>query len=230
MNEFLNDLTGVFRNPGPTIGKLMDKKRWLAIFILILLTTAIVTYLSYPVTKVEGAKFIRDSEMANKLSEEQLANLDKFTPAQRLIGSLAQLPLAALMMLMGAFFVYLFFKVAGCEGNYVHYFSGVAHASILDMLLGGILKTALVLMKKTMLVHTGLTMFFPGLDFRSLSYIVLSQFDFFSIWYLAALALGIAYFTKISPQKSITIVVLYFLFKSLVFVSFSYFSMKLLGM
>lgn len=230
MNEFFNDLTGVFASPGPTIGRLMDKKRWLAVFMLILLTTAIVTYLSYPITKVEGAKLIRDSEMASKFSEEQLDSLDKFTPAQRLIGSLTQLPLAALMMVLAAFFVYLFFKVAGAAGNFSHYFSGVVHASVLDVVLGGIIKAALISVKKTMLVETGLTMFFPALDFRSLPYIILSQFDFFSVWYLAALTMGIAFFAKISLKKSITIVVLYFLFKSLFFVSFSYFSMKLMGM
>jgi hypothetical protein len=230
MNEFLNDFMGVIVSPGPTIGKLMDKKRWLAVFILILLTTSIVTYLSYPITKVEGAKFIRDSEMANKLSEEQLANLDKFTPTQRVFGALYPMIWSALGMLLGAFFIYLFFKVAGVEGIFSHFFSGVVQASILDMFLGGIVKTTLVLLKKTMFVHTGLTMLAPGLDFRSMPFLLLSQFDFFSIWYLLALALGIAYFTKISTQKSITIVVLYFIFKSLVFVSFSYFSMKLMGM
>jgi hypothetical protein len=229
MNEFFNDFLGVIGSPGQTIGRVMEKKRWQAVFVIILLTAAVVTYLSYPITKVEGAKLVRDSEMANKLSEEQLANLDKFTPAQRLIGALAQLPLAALMMLLAAFFVYLFFKVAGAEGNFSHYFTGVVCASVLDMFLGGILKAVLIGIKKTMFVHTGLTMFFPALDFRSMSFLILSQFDFFSIWYLLALALGIAYFTKFSPQKSIFIVVLYFLFKSLVFVSFSYFSMKLMG-
>jgi len=230
MNEFLNDFIGVIVSPGPTIGKLMDRKRWLGVFIIILLTTSIVTYLSYPITKVEGAKFIRDSEMADKLSEEQLANLDKFTPTQRFIGALAQMPMAAIMILLGAFFVYLFFKVAGAEGNFSHYFSGVVYASVLDMFLGGIVKAALISIKKTMFVHTGLTMFFPALDFRSMSFLILSQFDFFSIWYLLALTLGIAFFAKISSRKSITVAVLYFLFKSLVFVSFSYFSMKLLGM
>jgi hypothetical protein len=230
MNEFLNDFFGVFANPGPTIGNVMDKKRWLGVFTIILLTTAILTYISYPVTKVEGAKLIRDSEMADKLSEEQLANLDKFTPAQRVIGALTQLPMAAIMILLGAFFVYLFFKVAGAEGIFSNYFAGVVHASVLDMFLGGILRTALISIKKTMLVETGLTMFFPALDFRSLPYIILSQFDFFSIWYLLALTLGIAYFAKIGPRKSVIVAVLYFLFKSLVFVSFSYFSMKLIGM
>jgi hypothetical protein len=230
MNEFVKDFMDVLGNPGPTIGKIMDKKRWLAVFILILLGTSIVSYISYPVTKVEGAKFIRDSGMADKLSEEQLANLDKFTPAQRFFGALTQLPMAALVMLFGAFFVYLFFKVAGAEGIFINYFSGVVQASLLDMFLGGILKGVLIALKKTMFVETGLTMFFPAMDFRSLPYIILSQFDLFSIWYLLALTLGIAHFTKISLQKASTVMILYFIFKSLVFVSFSYFSMKLLGM
>jgi hypothetical protein len=230
MKELFNDFVGVISNPGPTIGKIMDKKRWLAVFILILLVTSIVSYISYPVTKVEGAKFIRDSGMADKLSEEQLANLDKFTPAQRFFGALTQLPMAALVMLFGAFFVYLFFKVAGAEGIFINYFSGVVQASLLDMFLGGILKGVLIALKKTMFVETGLTMFFPALDFRSLPYIILSQFDLFSVWYLLALTLGIAHFTKISLQKASTVMILYFIFKSLVFVSFSYFSMKLLGM
>lgn len=230
MNEWLNDIIGVIVNPGPTIGKVMDKKRWLGVFVIILLTTTIVAYLSYPITKVEGAKFIRDSEIAGKFSEEQLAGLDQFTPGQRLFAALTQLPLAAIIMLMSAFFVYLFFKVAGAEGNFIHYFSGIVHASLLDMFLGGVIKAVLIAAKKTMLVHTGLTMFFPALDFRSLSFLVLSQFDFFSIWYLLALTLGIACFAKIGLKKSIIIITWYFLFKSLVFISFSYFSMRLLGM
>jgi len=230
MNEFFSDFIGVIGNPAQTIGKAMEKKRWQAVLAIILLLTAIATFVTFPITKVEQAKFIRDSEMADKLSEEQLANLDKFTPGQRLTGAMFSSVFAAVMLVVAAFFIYLFFKVAGSEGNFVHYFSGVVHASILDMFLGGILKSSLILMKKTMLVHTGLTMFFPGLDFRSLPFIVLSQFDFFSIWYLAALALGIAFFAKISPQKCLFVAFLYFLFKSLVFISFSYLSIRLMGM
>ncbi len=230
MNEFTNDLLSVIVNPGPTIAKFMDKKRWQAVFVLILLTTAVVAYISYPVTKAEGAKLIRESEIAEKYSEEQLAGLDKFSPGQRLFGALTQMPLAAIIILMAAFFIYLFYKTAGCEGNFSNYFSGAVHASLLDMFFGGILRGILVWFKKTMFIHTGLTMFFPAMDFRSTPFIILSQFDFFSIWYLLALALGIAHFAKISLQKSVTIMIMYFIFKSLIFVSFSYFSMKLIGM
>jgi hypothetical protein len=230
MNEFINDFWGVIGNPAATIARVMDKKRWQAALVLILMVTAIVTFITFPITKTEQAKFIRDSEMADKLSEEQLAGLDKFTPTQRITGSLFALVFSGLTVVVAAFFVYLFFKVAGCEGNYVNFFSGVAHASILDMVLGGILKGALILLKKTMMVHTGLTMFFPGLDFRSLQFIVLAQFDFFSIWYLVALALGIAVYARIGLKKSVSVTIAYFLFKSLVFIAFSYLTMKLVGM
>jgi hypothetical protein len=230
MSEFIGDFFGVIGNPAQTIARVMEKKRWQASLVLILLVTAIVTFITFPITKVEQAKFIRDSEMADKLNDEQLANLDKFTPVQRASSSLYAAVFASLALVLGAFFVYLFFKVGGAEGNYVHYFSGVAQASILDMVLGGVLKGALILLKKTMLVHTGLTMFFPGLDFRSLPFIVLAQFDFFSLWYLVALALGIAAFTRFGAKKSIFIAALYFLFKSLIFIAFSYFMMKLMGM
>lgn len=230
MKEFASDFFGVIANPGPTIARVMDKKRWQAALVLVLLVSAIVTYITFPVTKVEQAKLIRDSQMAEKLSEEQLAGLDQFTPTQRVMGALYALVFSGLALVVGAFFIYLFFKVAGSEGNYVHFFSGVAHASILDMVLGGALKGALILLKKTLMVHTGLTMFFPGLDFRSLPYIVLAQFDFFAIWFLAALALGIAVYAKISLRKSISVMVAYFLFKSLVFIAFSYLTMKLVGM
>jgi hypothetical protein len=230
MNEFIEDFIGVITTPAQTIARVMEKKRWRAALAVILLVGAIATFITFPVTKAEQARIVRDSEMADKLSEEQLASLDKFTPAGRIFGALVSIFFAALAIVLGAFFVYLFFKVAGTEGLYVNYFSGAAHASILDMLLGGILKSGLVLAKKSIMVQTGLTLFFPGLDFRSLPFIFLSQFDFFSLWYLIALALGIAVFAKISPKKSIFIAVLYFLFKSLVLVALSYISMKMVGM
>ena len=52
MSEFANDLIGIVSNPGPTIGAAMEKKRWLALFGLILLVTSIMSYITYPVTKV----------------------------------------------------------------------------------------------------------------------------------------------------------------------------------
>jgi len=230
MKGSIADLVGIFSSPAATIARAMESKRWKAALAVILLVTALVTYLTYPITKAEQAKLIRDSQMAERLSDEQLDALGSFTPFQRASGALFAALFAALALLLGASFVYLFYKVGGAEGLFAHFFAGVATASLLDMALGGLLKGLLVLGRKTILVHTGLTLFFPGLDFRSLPYLTLAQFDFFALWYLAALALGIAAFSRMSVKKSLVIAVFYFLFKSLILVSLSYFTMKLTGM
>lgn len=228
MIDMVTDIVGVISNPGRTIAEAMSKKKWISAFILILVVTSIATYMTYPVTKSEQAKFIRNSELANRMSEEQLENLDKFTPTQRLIGTLSPIPITALVLLVAAFFVYLFFKIGGSEGTYANFFSGVVHASVIDMVLGGILKSGLILSKKSIMVSTGLGLFAPTSDFRSLSYLFLSQFDFFTIWYLLALAFGIALFAKIKTSKSVWITLAYFVFKAIVVVSFSYFTMRLM--
>lgn len=228
MSNIIGDVADVILSPGKTIANTMFKKKWVAVFILILVVSSLATYLTYPVTKAEQAKFIRNSELANRLSEEQLESLDKFTPAQRLTGTLFPIFVMALTLVVSAFFIYLFFKIGGTEGTYMNFFSGVVHASVIDMVLGGILKSALVVSQKSIMVSTGLGLLSPANDFRNLSFLVLSQFDFFTIWYLAALALGIAGFAKIKPRKSLLIAFSYFVFKAIVVVSFSYFTMRLM--
>ncbi|HOW44331.1 MAG TPA: YIP1 family protein [Candidatus Aminicenantes bacterium] len=230
MNALIADVVGVITGPAAAIARAMEAKRWKAVLALILLVTAAVTFATFPVTKADQARMVRDSEMADKLSDEQLASLENFTPFQRVMGAVTAMFFAVLALVLSAFFVYLFYKIGGGEGLYANYFAAVTQASILDMVLGGVLKGVLVLLKRSMLVQTGLTLFFPGLDFRSLPFIVLSQFDFFSLWFLAALALGIAAYSKMAPRKSFGIAALYFLFKSLILVALSFFSMKMMGM
>ena len=229
MNDFYRNLLGVIRSPGKTISQVMEKKTWVAVFLLILAMSSIATYVIYPITKVEQAKLLKNSEFAARMSEEQLENLDKFTPAQRLAGSLFPVPITALTMVIAAFFIYMFFKIGGAEGSYMNFFSGVVHASVIDMVLAGIVKSLLIISQKSLLVSTSLSLFSQTASFRSFSYLLLSQFDLFSIWYLSALALGIAQYAKISVRKSFGIAAGYFLFKGIVVVTFSYFIMRLIG-
>jgi hypothetical protein len=229
MIDFYHNLLGVIRSPGKTISQVMEKKTWVAVFLLILTVSSIATYVIYPITKVEQAKLLRNSEFAARMSEEQLENIDKFTPAQRMAGALFPLPITALTMVVAAFFIYMFFKIGGAEGSYMNFFSGVVHASVIDMVLAGIVKSLLILSQKSLLVSTSLSLFSSTASFRSFSYLLLSQFDLFSIWYLSALAIGIAQYTGISARKSFGIAAGYFLFKGTVVVAFSYFTLRLIG-
>jgi hypothetical protein len=105
MNEFFSDCMGVISSPGQTVARVMDKKRWQAALVLVLLVSALVTFITFPITKADQAKLFRDSEMADKLSEDQLANMDKFTPTQRVTGSLFATVFSGLAVVVAAFFI-----------------------------------------------------------------------------------------------------------------------------
>jgi hypothetical protein len=229
MNQFISDLKGVFLTPGQTIAGVMERKKWVPPLVLVVFTATLLSYMSYPIIKVEQAKMIRGMAVADKMSEEQLDNLDKFTPAKRINETLFQIPIQSLKIIVAAFFIYLFFKLGGAEGFYVNFFTGACYASLIDMGVGAAVKTVLILLKKSILVSTSLTLFFPGLEIRSPAYAMLSQFDLFSIWFLVALALGIAIFSKMKLFKSLGIASAYFVFRSIIVVLFTLLMMRMWG-
>jgi hypothetical protein len=226
----MEHLLGVFTTPGATLAGVMEKKRWVAAFLLVLAAAAIFTYVTYPVVKVDQARLIRESPLADKIPADRLDAMDQFTPTQRVVGSLSASLFTALSLLLGAFFVYLFYKLGGVNGLFMQFFSAVSVASLIDGVLGGLVRTTLVLAKKSMFVSTGLAAFVPGLTVQSLWFVILSQFDLFAIWYLVVLALGLAAFAKISLQKSLTYVGYYFVFKLVITTLFSFLSMRMMGM
>ncbi len=229
MNQFLNDLKGIVMTPAQTIASAMERKKWVPALALVLAMTWLFSYLSYPVVKAEGAKMMRNSPMADRLSEEQLDGLDKFTPVKRFSETAFQILFQALMLIIATFFIYLFYKLGSSEGLYSNFFTGVCYASIIDMVLGGAVKTVLVLSKKSLLVSTSLTLLFPQLEIRSPAYVMLSQFDLFTIWFLVALALGVATYSRMKVSKSLGIAAAYFAFRAVVLLLFTIFFMRIMG-
>jgi len=136
----------------------------------------------------------------------------------------------SLALLIGTFFVYLFFKLGNCEGLYADYFILFVNASLIDLVAGGILRSFLITIKGSTEIVTSLAILTPSLPKSSLTYLVFSQFDVFNLWFLYALALGIAIALKTDLKKSLLIVSFYFAFKSSLAVIFSYLSLRLIGL
>lgn len=226
----MENLLNVFTTPATAIAAAMEGKRWKAAFLVVLAAAAIFSYISYPIVKVDQARMIRESPMADKLPAEKLDSLEQFTSGQRFFGAVSAALFTGFALLLGTFFVYLFCKLGGIEGLFIHFFAAVSAASLIDVGAGGVVRTALMLAKRSMFVSTGLAAFFPSQPVQSLSYAVLSQFDLFTFWYLAALALGIALFAKVPLKKALTCVASFFLFKLVVTTALTYFSLKLTGM
>jgi len=229
MVDFLKDLKGILSSPGATLGKLMEKKQWVATLTLILTFVFIFSYISAPAKMAKSQELLKDSEVADYLTEEQLEDFQNITSTKRIMVALWAAFIALIILTVASFFIYLFYGIGGTEGVYSNYFSIVVNASIIDTILPLLL---------------GILSFFSGIGIaaysnlanilalapNTITFLVVSQFDIFQIWYLIAIALGVAVFSKISQKKSLIIVLIYFVFTAILKILFAYLSIKILGM
>lgn len=229
MSDYLKDLKGIISSPGPTLGKLMEKKQWTATLVLILAFVFIFSYMTAPAKIAKSQELLQESEIADYVPEDQLENFQKITGTKRIMVSLWAVFIAFVILAVASFFIYLFYGIGGAEGVYSNYFSIVVNASIIDTVLPLILGILSVLSGIGIAAYSNLANIlnlFPN----TITYLIVSQFDIFHIWYLIAVALGIAVFSKISQKKSLIIVLVYFIFTAILKILFSYLSIKILGM
>ncbi len=229
MSEFWKVWPAVFTAPGPALARLRAQRAWPAALLLLVLATALFSFMTFPIQKADQAEMIRESRLAEQFTLDQLESMSRVTPGQRYFSMFWSGLVLTLVLVFGTFFVYLFYKVAGTEGLYSDYFTLFANASLIDVLAGGAVRTLLTLLKGSTQVSTSLALLAPGLEKSSMTYLVLSQFDFFSLWFMFALAVGIAAGLGLSEKKSLVIMAFYFAFKASIVVLFSYLSLRLLG-
>jgi len=230
MINFLENIKGIIVTPGQTLGELMDKKQWVTSFILIIIAILILTYISAPFDIAKGSELIKNSSFAEHFSEDQIENFGHISSLNRIMASIWASFISILVLIVASFFIYLFYGIGKAEGLYINYFSLVTNASIIDMLIPKLIRTSSLLFLNTNIAaYSNLSILFPAHTSYSLSLLVFSQIDIFSIWYLIAIATGIAVFSKMSFKKSIFIAILYFLFKSITKILFSYMFIRVMG-
>lgn len=214
-STFLKDFVGVIIRPGKTLGEVTEKKRFAAVFILIMVVALVYSYLMIP------HQVDRMSQNPD-ISEEQLLLLKNNTPGTRLMGGSVAAFMVFLNICVGTFFVFLFYGIGGVDGTYSELFALVTNASIIDTLIPQLIGAVFILVSGTLTALPTAAVFFPELEAYSFSRLALSRVEFFSLWYIVALSAGAAAFGRITLKKSLLIGLIYYLFKTLMLVSFSY--------
>lgn len=224
-NIFKNT-AGIISAPGQTLGKLMEEKKWLSIFVLILLVAAIYTNLTLPLKLSRAAE---NPLLAEYFPGDQLFDLqENITLLRRILITAAAFLNITLSFIVAAFMVYLFFGIGGSPGYYINFFTLIVGASIIDTLLPLIRDTFSIIFNINLGAFTNLLVLFPSLKPFSLNFWFVSQVDLFYIWYLAAIAMAVAVFAKMNLKKCFFISFLYFLFKSSVAAFTSYLGVKII--
>jgi len=202
--EYLNDLKGVFVTPGATLGRLMAAREYRAALVAVFLSVVLLSYLALPQAMAKAEQVAGGSGTGISVNFTFVA--------------LAAMFVVFVGLSIGSFMIYLFYGAGGVKGEYGHFFALVVNASLIDTVLPNLL----VATAAGLLRYFSLAGWFGGVDEKGLTFIALGQVNVFAIWFIVAVAAGVAVFSQMSFKKSLVIGGLYFIFKTVVVVLFKY--------
>lgn len=222
-SRFLNNLIGIFRTPGQTLGAQMSGKKWVAMFILLAAVVSVYSYMAYP---VQVAAMSEQAQLNDYMTADDVARYFNPTGFSRIMAGVFAVLTIWLVLVFGAFFLYLFFGIGGAEGNFGNFYALVVNASVIDLVLPLLLNFLVLLTGVNFgIIASPLMIFSPGPN--TLTALVLERLNVFFIWYLVAVAAGVSVYAKLDFKKCLRISLLYFLFKSLIGIAFAYLLIKM---
>jgi len=223
--NFINRLQGVFFNPKDTLKAVSEKPVWLDIMIVLLVVIMIFSYIIVPYAQKDQLQVLKSNvELQERLGEERYQQQLEFleNPPQWYFFVSA---------IIGPFFVTLigfllpplillaFGRMFSTEGNYKQNISVYLHASIVHNIFGNAVRLVLILTRKSVMqTTTSLALFFPKMEVTSNGFRVLSQFDFFQIWFFGILAFGLSSVFKINIKKALFLSYGFWFLKSLLYI------------
>jgi hypothetical protein len=201
-------IIGIFSSPKETFVSIDQKPTWLVPF---LVTVIIAIGLNFLVMNIGIQDQIAKMEAMGAPSDRIEAVETQMQGPMRYIQIVA-IPIVTLIIwaILSGILLFGSTTILGGEAKFKKVFSVVAWSSLVS-LLGGIIKTLLILSKGTIHgVSTSLAVLLPtpGLaDNPSVFYRVLSKIDIFIVWQLLLWMVGLAVINRFTPKKAATFVI-----------------------
>jgi hypothetical protein len=223
--NFFNRLQGVFFNPKETLKAISEKPVWMDTMIILLVVIMVFSVIVLPYAQKDQIQNLKSNvTLQERLGEEayqqQLDFLEN-PPKWFFIVFSIIVPLITTMIgfFLPPLILLAFGRMFSTEGNYKQTLSVYLHASIVNNIFGNAVRLILILTRKSVLqTTTSLALFFPKMEITSTSFRVLSQVDFFQIWFFGILAFGISAVFKIDIKKSLFLSYGFWLLKSLLYI------------
>lgn len=213
---------GIFLNPQLTLKTLSEKPAWTGALIIILISLIIFSYIAIPYAQKDRLEIDKnDIKLRERLGEERFNQRLEFLedPPKALLYFLSFVGTPAVYLigfLISSLVILIIGRLTSTEGKYVQVFAAVLHVNFVDKILGNGLRLLLILTKKSaMQTTTSLALLFPRMEVTSLSYLILSQFDFFQLWLFGILGYGLSHIFKIELKKAVIISYVFWFLKSL---------------
>ncbi|HDP94256.1 MAG TPA: hypothetical protein ENN40_02720 [Candidatus Aminicenantes bacterium] len=227
LRNTFTSITGVFNSPGSTLAEAARKRRFTAAMLILLLVAAACTWISAPL-QMERSRVILEQSSLSRYLEGETVHLTAHG-WQRMAFALWSALMSLLAVVIVAFLLYLFYGVAGVDGNYIHFFSLTLNAALIGTVVPRILLT--MGMTQGWPVYNWIS---PGnwaqlAGMRGPLVSILGQMDLFTLWFIIAVALGVATWSGISRRRSFGVALGYLVFKSVVLGLLGFFGSRMMA-
>ncbi|MGQ9618537.1 MAG: YIP1 family protein [Candidatus Aminicenantia bacterium] len=209
----------VFINPAKISDEIKQNPRWLEPLIIIFIFSIAFTLLTARIQSKDSVEYIKiNPKMADRIPQERLEKMANPSKSVITLKAFVQTPIFVLIaLLIFSALLLIIVKLTGGDGEFKHFWSLGLFSCYIDYVFGNGIKTILTLKKGTSIgISTGLSLFFPTLSITSPSYLILSMFDFFSIWSYIFIGIAVSKVSRISITKALIISGIIFVLKVIV--------------
>lgn len=203
----MNKIADIFTSPTKLFMSLREKPEWMIPFTIVLIVVAVSAALTVSMTKeviiAQQEELMRERGMTDGQIEQALKVSSG--PLIVISGTIGAAVFTAIILLLFAFFINLLIPVFGGAGAFKRVFSVVCFSALV-MVPAALLKVILVTITRSPYVTTSLALFVPGLAKDSFGYKVLAGFDFFVIWEMILVSLGISITNEVERKSAYILV------------------------
>jgi len=198
----------IYSAPTKVFTKLSEKPKWLIPLIIVVIVSLLLTLVA--VSKInwdeQKAKITEMMQSRNVPQERIDQTLRSMTPTTGLIRSvIAVLIFTLLGILIFTFLLNVLIPLLGTPGSFKKTLS-VTTNSALVRIPGAVVKAILIFIKGSPEVYTSLVLLFPKMQHKGFLFNFLARIDFFAIWELILVGLGLKVLFNISGKKTYYIV------------------------
>lgn len=203
----MKNIINIFFNPAAVFSSLKERPEWFKPLVVVLIILCLLSVLTVSTTADLITAQQIDAMKERGMTDEQIEQAIQFTSGPfiyvwTVIGTIISI---AVILLIFALLLNIFIPVAGGIGSYRIVFSVVSYSALIKI-PAHLMRWILIMLKHSLQVSTSLALFFPNLNEKSFAYKLLSSFDFFVIWEMILVAIGISITNNLKRENSYILV------------------------
>lgn len=205
----MTKIMDIFAAPTKVFTSLKEKPEWVTPFIIVLVVVALGAAVTVGMTKDTIIAKQEEAMIERGMSDEQIEQALKVMsgPFMIVTSAIGAAVFIVVVLLLFSFVVNLLIPFFDGTRGFKIVFSVICFSALIKV-PGALLRLILIAMTKSPFVTTSLALVVPNLAKDSFAYQLLASFDFFIIWEMILVGLGISITNEIKKQNAYVLIFL----------------------